>query len=149
LDRADGRFEEEFSYSQVMEVDGRVELSGQRGWHPATLNYPAGVPIETEVGRAFDNVDFMLKAVGLDWFHVAHVDSYHVPEANGQILAATAEVVRQFRLRMPNHKPIWTSLGVLLGDPGMRVEVRVTAFRELRPPIGCAVAKPKIQGHLA
>jgi enamine deaminase RidA (YjgF/YER057c/UK114 family) len=114
-----------------MEVDGRVELSGQGGWHPETLDYPVGVPIEAEVGRAFDNVAFMLKAVGLDWSHVAHVKPYHVPEANGQIAAATAEVVRQFRLQMPNHKPIWTCVGVaVLGDPGMRVEVRVTAFRE-------------------
>jgi enamine deaminase RidA (YjgF/YER057c/UK114 family) len=72
----------------------------------------------------------MLKAVGLDWSHVAHVNSYHVPEADGRIGAVTAEVVRQFRLRIPNHKPIWTCLGVaVLGDPGMRVEIRVTAFR--------------------
>src|SRR5215831_21292234 len=121
---------EEFSYSQVMEVDGRVELSGQ-GWHLETLDYPAGVPIETEVARAFDNVAFILKTVGLDWSHVAHVNSYHVPEADGQIAAATAEVVRQFRLRIPNHKRIWTCLGVaVLGDPGMRVEIRVRAFRE-------------------
>jgi len=121
----------EFSYSQVMEVEGRVELSGQGGWHPETLDYPPGVSIETEVARAFDNVAFMLKAVGLDWSHVAHVNTYHVPEADGRIAAATAEVVRQFRLRMPNHKPIWTCLGVVaLGDPGMRVEVRVTAFRD-------------------
>jgi enamine deaminase RidA (YjgF/YER057c/UK114 family) len=122
---------ERFGYSQVMEIDGRVELSGQGGWHPETLDYAAGVSIETEVGRAFDNVAFMLDAIGLDWSHVAHVNSYHVPEANGQITAATAEVVRQFALRMPDHKPIWTCLGVpVLGDPGMRVEVRVTAFRD-------------------
>jgi enamine deaminase RidA (YjgF/YER057c/UK114 family) len=91
----------EFSYSQVMEVDGRVELSGQGGWHPETLDYPAGVPIETEIARAFDNVGCMLQAVGLDWSHVPHVNSYHVPEADGQIAAATAEMVRQFRVRMP------------------------------------------------
>jgi enamine deaminase RidA (YjgF/YER057c/UK114 family) len=121
----------EFSYSQVMEADGRVEISGQGGWHSETLDYPAGVSIETEVDRAFDNVEYMLKAVGLDWSHVAYVHSYHVPESDGFILAATAEVVRQFRLRMPNHKPLWTALGVaVLGDPGMRVEVCVTAFRE-------------------
>ncbi len=121
---------ERFGYSQVMEVDGRVELSGQGGWHAETLDYPVGVSIETEVGRAFDNVAFMLVAIGLDWSNVAHVNSYHVPEANGQIMAATAEVVRQFGLRMPHHKPIWTCLGVaVLGDPGMRVEVRITAFR--------------------
>jgi enamine deaminase RidA (YjgF/YER057c/UK114 family) len=113
------------------EADGRVELSGQGGWHPETLDYPPGVSIEAEVARAFDNVAFMLGAVGLDWRHVAHVNSYHVPEPGGGIAAATAEVVRQFRLRMPNHKPVWTCLGVAaLGDPGMRVEIRVTAFRE-------------------
>src|SRR5215475_4349213 len=86
-----------FGYSQVMEVDGRVELSGQGGWHPDTLDYPPGVSIETEVARAFDNVASMLAAVGLEWKHVAHVNTYHVPEADGLILAATAEVVRQFR----------------------------------------------------
>jgi enamine deaminase RidA (YjgF/YER057c/UK114 family) len=120
----------QFSYSQVMEVDGRVELSGQGGWHPETLDYPAGVSLETEIGRAFDNVGFMLEAVGIDWSRVAHVNSYHVPEPDGRISAAIGEVVRQLRLRMPDHQPIWTALGVaVLGDPGMRVEVRVTAFR--------------------
>jgi enamine deaminase RidA (YjgF/YER057c/UK114 family) len=121
----------EFSYSQVTEVDGRVELSGQGGWHPETLDYPAGASIETEVARAFDNVEFMLKAVELYWSRVAYVNSYRIPEPDGLILAATAEVVRQFRLRMPSHKPIWTCLGVaVLGDPEMSVEVRVTAFRK-------------------
>ena len=120
-----------FGYSQVMVIDGRVELSGQGGWHPETLDYPSGVSIETEVARAFDNVAFMLDSIGLNWSHVAHVNSYHVPGSDGQITKATAEVVRQFGIRMPNHKPIWTCLGVaVLGDPGMRVEVRVTAFRD-------------------
>ena len=73
-----------FGYSQVMEIDGRVELSGQGGWHPVTLDYPSGVSIETEVARAFDNVAFMLNSVGLNWSHVAHVNSYHVPEADGR-----------------------------------------------------------------
>lgn len=121
----------DYSYSMVMEVDGRVELSGQGGWHPDTLDFPAGVSIETEINQAFDNVTFMLKEVGLDWPQVAHINSYHTPEPDGTILAATAEMARQFRLRMPNHKPIWTCLGVaVLGDPGMHVEIRVTAFRD-------------------
>jgi enamine deaminase RidA (YjgF/YER057c/UK114 family) len=121
----------EYSYSQVMEIDGRLELSGQGGWHPDTLDFPAGVTIESEIEQAFDNVASMLKAVGLDWSHVAHVNSYHLQGADGTILAATAEMARQFRKRMSHHKPIWTCLGVAaLGDPGMRVEVRVTAFRD-------------------
>jgi enamine deaminase RidA (YjgF/YER057c/UK114 family) len=120
----------DYNYSMVMEVDGRVELSGQGGWRPDTLDFPLDVPIETEINQAFDNVAFMLKEVGLDWANVAHVNSYHTPEPDGTILAATAAMAQQFRLRMPNHKPIWTCLGVaVLGDPKMRVEIRVTAFR--------------------
>ncbi|WNG48742.1 hypothetical protein F0U60_34965 [Archangium minus] len=38
-------------------------------------------------------------------------------------------MVRLFRQHMPNHAHIWTSLGVAaLGDPTMRVEIRVTAI---------------------
>ena len=121
----------DFSYSMVMEVDGRVELSGQGGWDPATLEFPTGRSIEAEINQAFDNVAFMLNAVGLDWRNVAHVNSYHVPEPDGTILAANAEMARQFRRRMLDHRPIWTCLGVaVLGDPKMRVEIRVTAFRD-------------------
>jgi enamine deaminase RidA (YjgF/YER057c/UK114 family) len=43
----------EDSYSQVLEIDGRVELSGQGGWHPDTLDFPSGVSIETEIAQAF------------------------------------------------------------------------------------------------
>ena len=89
-----------------------------------------------EIERAFDNVTFMLAAVGLDWSHVAAVHTYHVPEPDGFIVASNREVSRQFGRRLPGHKPIWTALGVaVLGDPGMRVEVRVVAFRE-RPAAG-------------
>jgi len=119
-----------YSYSMVMEVDGRVELSGQGGWNPDTLDFPVGVPIEAEINQAFDNVAFMLRQIGLDWTNVAHVNSYHTLEPDGTILAATAEMARQFRKRMPDHRPIWTCLGVaVLGDPKMHVEIRVTAFR--------------------
>ena len=71
-----------------MEIDGRVELSGQGGWNPETLDFPIGVSIEDEIRQAFDNVAFMLKAVGLDWTNVGHVNSYHVPDADGTILAS-------------------------------------------------------------
>jgi enamine deaminase RidA (YjgF/YER057c/UK114 family) len=102
----------------VMEVDGRVELSGQGGWDPASLEFPTGRSIEAEINQAFDNVAFMLNSVGLGWENVAHVNSYHVPESHGTVLAATAEKGRQLRRRMPDHQPIWTCLGVaVLGDP--------------------------------
>jgi enamine deaminase RidA (YjgF/YER057c/UK114 family) len=38
-------------------------------------------------------------------------------------------MTEQFRQHMLNHAPIWTLLGVAaLGDPEMRVEIRVTAI---------------------
>lgn len=72
----------------------------------------------------------MVNTAGLDWSSVAHLNSYHLPGANGQISAAATEMVRQFRHRMPSHDPIRTCLGVpVLGDPGMRGEIRVNALR--------------------
>jgi len=65
----------DYNYSMVMEVDGRVELSGQGGWDPETLDFPVGRSIEAEINQAFDNVAFMLNAIGLDWRNVAHVNS--------------------------------------------------------------------------
>jgi enamine deaminase RidA (YjgF/YER057c/UK114 family) len=121
----------DYSYSMVVEADGRIELSGQGGWNPETLDFPSDVTPEAEIDQAFDSVAFMLNEVGLSWANVTQVNSYHVPEADGTILAATAEMARQFRRRMPDHKPIWTCLGVaVLGDPKMRVEIRVTAVRD-------------------
>lgn len=121
----------DYSYSMIMEVDGRVELSGQGGWSPDLLDFPEGVSLQDEINQAFDNVASMLHSVGLGWANVAHVNSYHTVEPDGTILAATAEMGRQFQTRMPDHQPIWTCLGVaVLGDPKMRVEIRVTAFRD-------------------
>ena len=75
----------DYSYSMVMEADGRVELSGQGGWDPTTLEFPTGRSIEAEINQAFENVAFMLNDVGLGWENVAHVNSYHVPEPDGTI----------------------------------------------------------------
>lgn len=94
------------------------------------LDYPLDTPIEKEISWAFDNFTFMLNSVGLDWSNVAHVNSYHVPETDGYISAGITEVVHQLGIRMLDHKPVWTSLGVAaIGNPRMRVEIWVTTFR--------------------
>lgn len=119
-----------YKFSQVLDLGDRVEISGQGGWNPESLDYPAGTSLQQEISYAFDNVATMLASVGLNWANVGHVNSYHKVEADGQITGALDEMVRQFGLRFENHKPIWTCLGVAaLGDPGMRVEIRVTAYR--------------------
>ena len=73
----------DYSYSMVMEVDGRIELSGQGGWDPATFDFPTERSIEAEINQAFDNVASILNAVGLEWENVVHVNSYHLPEPDG------------------------------------------------------------------
>lgn len=56
------------------------------------------------------------------------MNSYHVGLGGHQeeINRAMSERFRQY---MPDHAPVWTVLGVsALGDPKMRVEIRVTAI---------------------
>ena len=54
-----------------------------------------------------------------------HVNSYHV----GLDEETNRVMTEQFRHYMPDQAPVWTCLGVAaLGDPKMRVEIRVTAI---------------------
>jgi len=76
---------------------------------------------------------FQVLAPGLYWAKQREQFSYshHVPKGDGQIAVATAEVVRQFSLRMAYHQPIWTCLGMaVLAIRECGLELRVTAFRE-------------------
>jgi len=116
-------FYKKLGYSQAVKVGNRVEISGQGGWSD-DLEFPDRLEDEIEV--AFKNVERVLAAAGATWEHVIHVNTYHVggfpPEANETIS-------RLFRQYMPNHGPVWTELGVaVLGDPRMRIEIRVTAI---------------------
>lgn len=116
------RFREQLGYSQAVKVGNRVEISGQGGWTD-DLKFPDR--LEDEIALAFENVGRVLAAAGAGWEHVIHVNSYHIgfpPETN-------ATMSRMFRQHMPHHAPIWTETGVTaLGDPHMRVEIRVTAI---------------------
>jgi len=109
-------------YAQAVKVGNRIEISGQGGWNDHR-EYPE--TLEDEIIQAFDNVTRTLAAAGAGWEHVIAVNSYHVdftPDVNDIMIAL-------FRQHMPNHQPIWTLLGVAaLGEPEMRVEIRVTAI---------------------
>lgn len=115
-------FRKTLGYSQAVKVGNRVEISGQGGWTD-DLQFPDR--LQDEIELAFDNVGRVLAAAGAGWEHVIHVNSYHIgfpPEAN-------ETMSRMFRRHMPDHGPIWTQTGVTaLGDPHMRVEIRVTAI---------------------
>lgn len=121
------KLREDLHYSQALRIGDRVEISGQGGWDD-DFNFPAD--LEDEIVRAFDNVERTLATAGAGWRDVVSVNSYHVPAAPDTIGEAHNRVmVDQFRKRMGDRAPIWTQIGVpALGAPGMRVEIRVTAF---------------------
>ena len=81
--------------------------------------------INDEIDQAFRNVEAALKdAGGNGWSQVFRVNSYHTvltPEI-------TIRMAENFKNWMPNHKPIWTEIGVAkLGADGMNVEIEVSA----------------------
>ena len=111
-----------FHYSQAVKIGNRVETSGQGGWND---NWEFPQSLTAEIAQAFRNVERTLASAGAAWQHVIQVNSYHVgfPDEVNQTMT------ERFRHYMPDHAPIWTALGVAaLGDPKMRVEIRVTAI---------------------
>jgi enamine deaminase RidA (YjgF/YER057c/UK114 family) len=96
------------------------------GWEPETGAY--NTEINAQIDQAFANVDLNLRdAGGKGWSQVFRVNSYHVP-LNNEALAAMG---RNFVKWMPDHRPIWTCVGVTrLGEDDMRVEIEVVALDE-------------------
>jgi len=78
-----------------------------------------------QIEQAFANVDLNLKhAGGTGWDQVFRITSYHV-DLNNEALGAMLSSAAKW---MPNHKPIWTLLGVAkLGEEDMKVEIDVVA----------------------
>jgi enamine deaminase RidA (YjgF/YER057c/UK114 family) len=114
----------QFHYSQAVRIGNRLELSGQGGWNDDWV-FPES--ITDEIAQAFRNVERTLAVAGAGWEHVIHVNSYHVG-LDGHQDEINQTMTDQFRRYMPEHAPVWTCLGVAaLGDPAMRVEIRVTA----------------------
>jgi len=111
-----------FHYSQAVKIGNRLETSGQGGWND---NWEFPESLTDGIAQAFRNVERTLASAGAGWEHVIQVNSYHLgsPEEVNRLMT------ERFRHYMPDHAPIWTALGVAaLGDPKMRVEIRVTAI---------------------
>ncbi|KAK0110854.1 hypothetical protein ONS96_002443 [Cadophora gregata f. sp. sojae] len=118
---------EHSGHSQAVRVGDRIECSGQGGWKEGGV-VQFNTEINAQIDQAFVNVETCLKdAGGKGWSQVYRVNSYHVP-INDEALAAMA---RNFKKWMPDHKPIWTAVGVTrLGVDDMRVEIEVVAHDE-------------------
>ncbi|RAL11868.1 RidA family protein [Aspergillus homomorphus CBS 101889] len=122
-DKVGKRNQQTFKYSQAVRIGDRIECSGQGGWDPQTGAFNR--EINAQIDQAFRNVELALKtAGGKGWEQVYRVNSYHVP-INNEALEA---MVRNFRVWMPDHEPLWTCVGVTrLGEDDMRVEIEVVA----------------------
>ncbi|BEI79826.1 hypothetical protein CcaverHIS002_0103550 [Cutaneotrichosporon cavernicola] len=112
-----------FNYSSAVRIGDRVELSGMGGWNPETGEIYR--EINKQIDQAFEVVQLALTTAGSKgWEQVYRINSYHVP-LNNEALEA---MVRNMRKWMPNHKPLWTCVGVSrLGQDDMRVEIEVVA----------------------
>lgn len=96
------------------------------GWDPSSPSAEISKDIKAEIDQAFANVEHCLKhAGGKGWAQVFRVNSYHTditPES-------TAHMTECLRRWLPNHKPIWTMVGVArLAFDAMHVEIEVSAF---------------------
>lgn len=98
----------------------------QGGWDPS--DGAISEDIDKQIDQAFSNVDLAIKtAGGKGWSQVFRVNSYHVPMDDTALGAMT----RNFMRWMPDHRPIWTCVGVpRLALEAMKVEIEVVAIDE-------------------
>ncbi|KAK2051695.1 endoribonuclease L-PSP, partial [Colletotrichum caudatum] len=122
---------EEMHYSQAVRVGENIEISGQGGWDPKTGEIAGD--LMQEIDQAFENVDLTLKdAGGEGWSQVFRIRLYAVDEA--WTPEGIGRMVDNIKKWTPSHAPILTGVGVTkLGQPGMRVEVEVSAYDPHKP----------------
>ena len=116
----DKRLYDNWHFASTVRTADLVLCSGQ-----IDSNDDGGVPesAEDEFRNAWNSVDHVLKAAGLDFENIIEYTSYHV-NLNDHVRAFMK--VRDEFLSEP--WPAWTAIGITeLALPGARVEIRVTA----------------------
>lgn len=109
-------------YSQAVEVDGWLILSGQIGLDPASGEL-VGDDTVSQAGRALDNCAAVLEAAGLDLAAVVKVTLYLVDLGD---FAAVNEIYAQ---RFVEPYPARVTVGVAALPKGARIEVEMAARR--------------------
>lgn len=99
------------------------------GWDPKQTDINLETLIKAdlieEIDQAFENCDYNLKnAGGKGWSQVYKVVTYST-----DIKSQHESIVKNLRKWMPNHRAIWTELGVKeLGLDTMHFEIDVEAY---------------------
>ncbi|KAF2994670.1 hypothetical protein E8E13_001357 [Curvularia kusanoi] len=112
---------EQYGFSDACVIGNRIEVTGQVGFHPDTLEVPSN--LEAEVAQAFDNLNtvilHIIKESGVGkpvdetraWDNVVKITSYHV--GLSQKRAELREImVKALKERFRNHQPLFTMVGV-------------------------------------
>ncbi|KAM0716174.1 hypothetical protein Q7P37_008688 [Cladosporium fusiforme] len=113
----------QYGFSNACIVGDRMEVTGQVGKHPITLEVPED--LGAEVAQAFENLRTVIEitleqwdcepgrqvARKAAWDYVVKITSYHVGLSRDR--SRLREImVRELKARFPNHRPLFTMLDV-------------------------------------
>lgn len=106
-------------YSQAVELNGTVYISGQIPVVPSTGTIPEG--IEAQTRQVLDNIGAILKADGLGFDNVVKTDVYM--QDLGEFSAMNAVYAEYF----PEDKPARVCVQVVALPKGVKVEIAAVA----------------------
>jgi 2-iminobutanoate/2-iminopropanoate deaminase len=110
-------------YSQAVEVDGFLFLSGQTGLDPATGNLAPG-GFEPEAHQVLANLRSVLTAAGLTFADVVRTGIYLTDFAN------FPKINEIYAAAMGDHRPARTTIEVKGLPKGAQVEIDMVARRK-------------------
>lgn len=112
-------------FSHAVEADGWVFLTGQMPTDPAAPDAPLPEGVAAQTVRVMENLEIVLRGVGLDLSHVVQVRAY-LTEFERDYAAFNATYQGFFP---PDRRPARTTIGVTALAVGALVEIDCLARR--------------------
>ena len=118
-------------FSHAVESDGWVILTGQMPTDPGAPDAPLPEGIEAQTRRVMDNLEIILKGLGLNLSHVLQCRCY-LTEFERDYAAFNETYQSYFA---PDRRPARTTIGVTALAVGALVEIDCIAKRPEREPL--------------
>lgn len=112
-------------FSHAVEADGWVLLTGQMPTNPAAPDAPLPEGVAAQTRRVMENLEIVLKGVGLDLSHVVQMRAY-LTEFERDYAAFNVTYQSFFP---PDRRPARTTIGVTALAVGALVEIDCVARR--------------------
>lgn len=112
-------------FSHAVEADGWILLTGQMPTDPAAPDAPLPEGVAAQTARVMENLEIVLRGVGLDLSHVVQVRAYLTEFERDY--AAFNETYQSFFA--PDRRPARTTIGVTALAVGALVEIDCVARR--------------------